>query len=571
MVNIMFSCLHIFNCLLCCLISISGHYELVSIPNERSAVSVELSSQAIYSPVAQSRTSRSTAASSCTSCSTSVSFQSGTDALGAAPEDSSALERAVSARALILEKPSRSGGCLHAYEPLDTLFSSTPDGYEPFYISHFGRHGSRFAGSREDFAVIDELMKYSSRVNVDSLNGLYNYSKENADSRKSSAGSSSTSAVAAESRKMILSETGEQLLSDLIALKEYSEGKYGQLTEKGAREHRNISRRMYSHYPQVFSNPERKRVIAVSTTSGRTIASKENFLSQLDLNAPDLEVSSYTARDTLEYPAAVLATSGYPMSKEVRRNERFPDTSESTARLMKGFDSRRLRSLLFVSNNDDSLMASNGRDTVLCHGTLLSKASLADTIDDSIFIRIQFSGRHYECIGDTLVPNFEKYFTAEELYYLWTVETLIWYAHSCACEGADHTRMHYYGAGILRTIIDEADSAIAGNSVAANLRFSHDTYLYPLLALMGVEGADYQGPAIGALDRVIDFTNVCTAGNVQLIFYKKQAAQANQPDVLVKILKNEKEVLIPSLAPSTGCYYDWQRLKEYFIQRITMF
>ena len=70
---------------------------------------------------------------------------------------------------------------------------------------------------------------------------------------------------------------------------------------------------------------------------------------------------------------------------------------------------------------------------------------------------------------------------------------------------------------------------------------------------------------------MIDFTNVCTAGNVQLIFYKKQTAQANQPDVLVKILKNEQEVLIPSLAPSTGCYYDWQDLKNYFIQRITMF
>lgn len=502
MVNIMFSCLHIFNCLLCCLISISGYYEPDSMSNEQSATAVELP------------------------------FQSGTDALSAATKDFSALKRAVSARAMILEKPSRSGGCLHAYEPLDTLFSSTPDGYEPFYISHFGRHGSRYAGSKEDFSVIVELMKYSSR--------------NHADSQKSSVDPASNSMEAAESRKVTLSETGEQLLSDLIALKEYSEGKYGQLTEKGAREHRNISRRMCSHYPQVFSNPERKRVIAVSTTSGRTIASKENFLAQLALNAPDLEVSSYTARDTLKYPVAVLATSGYPMSKEVRRNERFPDTSESTARLMKGFDSRRLRSLLFVSNCNDS-------------------------IDDSIFIRIQFSGRHYECIGDTLVPNFEKYFTAEELYYLWTVETLIWYAHSCACEGADHTRMHYYGAGILRTIIDEADSAIAGNSVAANLRFSHDTYLYPLLALMGVEGADYQGPAIGALDRVIDFTNVCTAGNVQLIFYKKQAAQANQPDVLVKILKNEKEVLIPSLAPNTGCYYDWQDLKNYFIQRIAVF
>ena len=170
----MLSYLHIFSCLLCFLISMSGYYGPDSMSNERSATAFELP------------------------------FQSGTDAMSTVPEDSSTSERAVSARDLILEKPSRSGGCLHAYEPLDTLFSSTPDGYEPFYISHFGRHGSRFAGSDDDFAVINELMKYSSR----------------------------NSMVAAESRKVTLSETGEQLLSDLIALKEYSEGKYGQLTEK---------------------------------------------------------------------------------------------------------------------------------------------------------------------------------------------------------------------------------------------------------------------------------------------------------------------------------------------------
>ncbi len=534
MMNLMFSCLHIFNCLLCCLISISGYYELVSISNEQSATAVELP------------------------------FQSGTDAFSTAPEDSSALERAVSAKGLILEKPSRSGGCLHAYEPLDTLFSSTPDGYEPFYISHFGRHGSRFAGSEEDFAVIDELMKYSD----------------------------SNPIAAAESRKVALSQTGEQLLSDLIALKQYSESRYGQLTRRGAWEHRSICRRMYSHYPQVFSNPERTRVIAVSTNSGRVIASKKNFLEQLASFAPDLEVSDYTAKDTFEYPAAVLATSGYSMSKEVRRNERFPDTGEYTAQLMKGFDSRRLRSLLFTFSNNDSSLESNDRNTALKQMTALPEAGQDELIDDSIFSRIQSCGRHYECIGDTLVPNFEKYFTAEELYYLWTRETLIWYAHSCACEGADHTRMHYYGAGILKTIIEEADSAIAGNSVAANLRFSHDTYLYPLLALMGVEGAYYQGPAIGALDRVIDFTNVCTAGNVQLIFYHKSMEPAeaatkekrevqqdrsnlvsrnSQTDVLVKILKNEKEVLIPSLAPATGCYYQWETLKQYLLQRIAQF
>ncbi len=67
------------------------------------------------------------------------------------------------ARQLIEENPLRAAGALHAYEPLDTLFSAAPKGYEPFYISHFGRHGSRYHSSEKKFSVIETLKAYKGK------------------------------------------------------------------------------------------------------------------------------------------------------------------------------------------------------------------------------------------------------------------------------------------------------------------------------------------------------------------------------------------------------------------------
>lgn len=400
----------------------------------------------------------------------------------------------------IAENPQRSGGCMHAYEPLDTAFTAAPEGFYPFYISHFGRHGSRFAGSENDYKVVTELQKLS-------------------DEGK-------------------LTEKGQQLLSDLKTLKEYSDGRYGKLTELGASEHRAIARRMYSHYPEVFNNPDRTRVTAASTASGRVIESKENFLSVISNLSPLLSVSSYTLEDVPEHADAKLATTGFSIPKEVKAVSRIPGTGSARKEILGGFSSERLKKEWFRNPEKDSIPA-------------------------SIFQKVQSCGRHYECLGNACLPNvMEKYFTPEELYYLWAGENFVWFSHSCMAEGSDFQRMRYYGGGILNDIIAKADEAVKGNDVAADLRFSHDTYLYPLLSMMAVEGADYEGPVSGATLNNVDFRNVCTAGNVQLIFY------SNGKDILVKILKNEKEVRIPALKTFTGIYYEWSALRDHFASRI---
>ena len=38
----------------------------------------------------------------------------------------------------------RLGGVYFAYPMTETKMAAAPEGYEPFYISHYGRHGSRW-------------------------------------------------------------------------------------------------------------------------------------------------------------------------------------------------------------------------------------------------------------------------------------------------------------------------------------------------------------------------------------------------------------------------------------------
>ncbi|MDE5794833.1 MAG: histidine-type phosphatase, partial [Muribaculaceae bacterium] len=45
---------------------------------------------------------------------------------------------------MIAECPEKAGGIYYAYEVQKDTLPTVPDGYAPVYISHYGRHGSRW-------------------------------------------------------------------------------------------------------------------------------------------------------------------------------------------------------------------------------------------------------------------------------------------------------------------------------------------------------------------------------------------------------------------------------------------
>ena len=51
----------------------------------------------------------------------------------------------------IAENPERSGGIYHSYNYHPIPAVPVPKGYIPFYISHYGRHGSRYHTSEKAY------------------------------------------------------------------------------------------------------------------------------------------------------------------------------------------------------------------------------------------------------------------------------------------------------------------------------------------------------------------------------------------------------------------------------------
>ena len=56
----------------------------------------------------------------------------------------------------IAEKPARAAGHYYAYpdDEISPDYGTSPEGYEAFYLSHYGRHGSRFLTSEEGYTNI---------------------------------------------------------------------------------------------------------------------------------------------------------------------------------------------------------------------------------------------------------------------------------------------------------------------------------------------------------------------------------------------------------------------------------
>lgn len=124
-----------------------------------------------------------------------------------------------------------------------------PTGYQPFYISHYGRHGSRWLIGPNAFDK-----PYAALTKADSLGKL--------------------------------TSRGREVLATVKAMRDNGRSREGELTPLGAEQHRAIAKRMYEHFPQVFAG--KTHVDARSTVVIRCILSMENELLQLAALNPQL-------------------------------------------------------------------------------------------------------------------------------------------------------------------------------------------------------------------------------------------------------------------------------------------
>lgn len=176
-------------------------------------------------------------------------------------------------KANLLKTPEKLGSIYYAYPgPQQEVLTDAPKGYTPFYISHYGRHGSRFQPS-------DERYKFALDLFEDS------YKKNN------------------------LTPLGEDVMNRIHRLWIIARGNGGLLTKVGERQHQEIAARMFSRFTEVFVTG--KHIDARSSTVTRCKQSMEAFCGSLLNQDASLKLTmdtkpefmSYIANDTPEQKA----------------------------------------------------------------------------------------------------------------------------------------------------------------------------------------------------------------------------------------------------------------------------
>ncbi|MBR6869342.1 MAG: hypothetical protein IKM93_05955 [Bacteroidales bacterium] len=399
------------------------------------------------------------------------------------------------ARARLQENPERYGGVHHSYEaPAVAADTPAPKGYEPFYVSHYGRHGSRYMTSMNSVTRVSHLFD-----GLDSLG--------------------------------VLSAEGVALHEALKALEQSHEDQAGYLTLRGGREHQAIAQRLYERVPAVFSQPDRDRVIAESSYVQRCIQSLANFTMVLKADAPQLRFDVYAGERFMKH-----ISPGTSAPRNRSHNAVFDSVLNAR------FDPTRAMNAWFT----DPWEAAQH----------LGKYSVRQFI-----YYVFYAGGINQCLSDDYdLPSIHRFFTEDELYNLWYCENLSRF-DSMSNTLENNCRFNETGRKILADFVKKADAAVAGNDVAADLRFGHDTGLLPLLSYLRLKGYEKTVSMTQAAESGwYSFEQMPMGSNLQMIFYRDKKG-----DVLVKILRNEQETTIPALKPYKGPYYRWKDLRDYFV------
>ncbi|MBR5685260.1 MAG: histidine-type phosphatase [Muribaculaceae bacterium] len=140
--------------------------------------------------------------------------------------------------------------------------TAAPEGYEPFFINHYGRHGSRWLINNNKYAYPLQMLEKGER-----------YGK--------------------------LTRRGQEVLDTLRMVYAASRGRLGELSDIGHEQHQGIARRMYQNFPQVFQ--DEAPVVARSTVVIRCILSMQNEVDVLASLNPRLRITTDASEATMYY------------------------------------------------------------------------------------------------------------------------------------------------------------------------------------------------------------------------------------------------------------------------------
>lgn len=399
----------------------------------------------------------------------------------------------------IAQDPLKAAGNFYVYDgsalPAPT---PAPDGYKPFYISHFARHGARYCTG-----------------DYDSIYKLF----------------------AKASKKGLLTEEGKAFYSRYRAF--YNKVRYcsGNLTEIGKAQHRDIARRMFERFPEVFQGPT--HVDAVSTESARVIMSMWSCLSELSALDDDMDLQADAS--TKYAPWLQPAHKSNPNLVK----DPFDGGKAANDALDEYFD----KTVPWKEIAGKFLTSPE----VLEKDLNISPLAFGKTLGGIVF--------GTWCLTEDQ-GCFDDVFTREQALALWKGLSARFFLHVARVEGSENLASEY-AAYTLEQIIESADADILSGDTQLRMRFGHDSGIAPLLVFLDLNGFGRRASSLEESLEIMPNYDIPMGSSLQLVFYRNA-----EGDILLKALLNEREAVLP-LPAVCGPYYRWSDFKDYYLPAIS--
>ena len=396
-------------------------------------------------------------------------------------------------RDLIIQNPVYASCNYNIYpDSVPNNLTPSPKGKKPFYISHYGRHGSRYISSRSGFDIPFMMIAHADSVNE-------------------------------------LTPIGVRVHQEMKLIMDDTEFRWGELSNHGKLQHREIARRMIQRFPEVFKGDA--RVSCISTIVPRCIESMGAAMVEMKQVNPNLRITMEASQRNQWYMNH--------QDSKLRKNYMTPEARKAyDAYTSSRMGNSRLMELIF--KNPD-----------------IVKEIVNEEQFNYYLMKMGLFQQNTHLYKNTYLQDL---FETDELYRMWQIDNALWYIQHGACKlngGMQPTSQKF----LLRQLIADADSCIRLEKPGAQLRFGHETVLLPLVCLIGINGYDLATDNLNELEeKGWRCSDVFPMGsNLQFIFYR---SSPKDKDVLVKVLLNEKEATLP-IATDCAPYYHWADVRSY--------
>ena len=370
---------------------------------------------------------------------------------------------AQTAREKIFADPSYALGVYRLYPTEFKEQTPVPKGYKPFYISHYGRHGSRYVLRDEKF------------------DRAYNVFADAAHFGK-------------------LTEFGQEIYDRMTRSKVDTYGRGGELSLKGQQQQREIAARMYKNYKQVFKKAE--YIDTKATIVPRVLMSMTAFCDELMRHDNSLDIHYECGKPFQKWLNPYYKDNDPRLAEYIDRYRHTANCEwmkEWREYRRKNVDISRILNSLFKPDYVKSMP--------FPHDFVFHLFKTATSFP-----------------GTPTSESILDIFTTEELYQQWKLVNIIFY-HEKGPSGIKDKFLNGVSTPLLEKIIEDAEQKVAEGKPAVTLRFGHDGNIMGLLNTMRIPGWCEEVDNYEDVEKYWNDFNIPMGCNVQFIFYRNKKGE----------------------------------------------